>query len=266
MVLKGLQSETRYFYICGSELGWSAIFNFLTPRFDSDWSPHIALFGDMGNENAQSLAYLQQESEHDLYDAIIHVGDFAYDMDTDEAKVGDQFMNQIQQIAAYVPYMTCVGNHEEKYNFSNYRARFSMPGSTENLWYSFDLGPVHFIAISSEAYYFLNYGIKMVVKQYEWLVNDLKEANKPENREKRPWIILYAHRPMYCSNDAPTDCTNYETVLRVGLPFTHFFGLEDLLYENGVDVQIYAHEHSYERLWPLYNYSGLRLFRSSYDL
>lgn len=30
----------------------------------------------------------------------------------DDAKVGDAFMNQIQTIAAYVPYMTCVGNHE----------------------------------------------------------------------------------------------------------------------------------------------------------
>jgi hypothetical protein len=27
--------------------------------------------------------------------------------------VGDEFMNQIQPIAAYVPYMTCPGNHEE---------------------------------------------------------------------------------------------------------------------------------------------------------
>lgn len=29
-----------------------------------------------------------------------------------DAKVGDEFMRQIEAIAAYVPYMTCVGNHE----------------------------------------------------------------------------------------------------------------------------------------------------------
>ena len=28
--------------------------------------------------------------------------------------------------------------------------------------------------------------------------------------------------------------------------------LEDLFYKYGVDLQYYAHEHSYERLWPIY--------------
>lgn len=49
-----------------------------------------------------------------------------------------------------------------------------MPGGYENMMYSFNLGPAHFISISTEFYYFLYYGIKPVVLQYEWLVNDLK--------------------------------------------------------------------------------------------
>lgn len=49
-----------------------------------------------------------------MYDAIIHVGDFAYDMNSENALVGDQFMNQIESLAAYAPYMVCAGNHEEK--------------------------------------------------------------------------------------------------------------------------------------------------------
>lgn len=71
-------------------------------------------------------------------------------------------------------------------NFSNYRARFSMPRGTENLMYSFDLGPVHFISFSTEVYYFMNYGLKTLVLQYEWLEKDLIEASKPENRYKLP--------------------------------------------------------------------------------
>lgn len=63
-----------------------------------------------------------------------------------------------------------------------YRARFTMPGSSEGLWYSFDIGPVHFIGIETEAYYFMNYGIKQLIKQYEWLDKDLKAANRLEAR------------------------------------------------------------------------------------
>ena len=45
-------------------------------------------------------------------------------------------MDQIENIAGYVPYMTAVGNHEAAYNFSNYRNRFTMPGGDgEGLWY-----------------------------------------------------------------------------------------------------------------------------------
>lgn len=129
-----------------------------------------------------------------------------------------------------------------------------MPKGTDNLMYSFDLGPVHFIGFSTEVYYFMNYGIKTLVNQYEWLRRDLEEANRPENRAVRPWIVTYGHRPMYCSNANDNDCTHSETLVRVGLPFTHWFGLEDLFYEHGVDVEIWAHEHSYERLWPIYDY------------
>ena len=31
----------------------------------------------------------------------------------DNGRVGDEFMRQIEPIAAYVPYMTAVGNHEQ---------------------------------------------------------------------------------------------------------------------------------------------------------
>lgn len=132
-----------------------------------------------------------------------------------------------------------------------------MPGGTENLFYSFNLGPVHFIGISTEFYYFLNYGLKPLVFQYSWLEKDLQEAAKPQNRALRPWVIVYGHRPMYCSNENDNDCTHSETLTRVGWPFVHLFGLEELFYRFGVDVEIWAHEHSYERLWPIYNYKVL---------
>ncbi|XP_055842961.1 acid phosphatase type 7-like isoform X1 [Episyrphus balteatus] len=252
--LKNLQPNSTYVYHCGGHLGWSSQFSFRTVPSGADYSPTVAIYGDMGNENAQSLSRIQQETQRGMYDAIVHVGDFAYDMNSENARIGDEFMKQIEPVAAYLPYMVCPGNHEEKFNFSNYRARFSMPGNTDNIMYSFNLGPVHFIGFSTEVYYFLNYGLKSLVFQYEWLEKDLQEANKPENRALRPWIITFGHRPMYCSNENDNDCTHSETLVRVGWPFVHLFGLEDLFYKYGVDVELWAHEHSYERLWPIYDY------------
>jgi phosphoglycolate phosphatase-like HAD superfamily hydrolase len=68
-------------YHCGSSQGWSDAFWFKTPP-KTNWQPHLVIFGDMGNENAQSLARIQEEAQRGLYDAVLHVGDFAYDMES----------------------------------------------------------------------------------------------------------------------------------------------------------------------------------------
>lgn len=131
-----------------------------------------------------------------------------------------------------------------------------MPGNSDGLWYSFDMGPVHFVGFSTEVYYYLKYGLKLLTKQFQWLENDLREANKPENRAKRPWIITYGHRPMYCSDDHEYDCNKQlETFVRQGLPTLKWFALEDLFFKYSVDVEIFAHEHLYTRLWPIYNFN-----------
>ena len=111
------------------------------------------------------------------------------------------------------------------------------------MYYSWNLGPIHFLSISTEFYYYLQYGLKPVSQQFSWITDDLEvghilklllesfglywsleidciynfqEANK--NRSIRPWIIVYGHRPMYCSNADSDDCTTENDRVRIGLP------------------------------------------------
>ena len=42
-------------------------------------------------------------------DMMLHTGDFAYDFDSDGGAVGHQFMRNIEQVAAHVPYMVSIG-------------------------------------------------------------------------------------------------------------------------------------------------------------
>ncbi|XP_049700211.2 acid phosphatase type 7 [Helicoverpa armigera] len=246
VTLRDLKLDTQYEYHAGSKYAWSEKFSFRT--FSEDGPVRAAIYGDLGNANAQSLPYLQDEAERNYYDLILHVGDFAYNMDDNDALVGDEFMRQIQPIAAIVPYMTCPGNHERAYNFSNYAARFSMPGRDSSLFYSFDVDPVHFISISTEVYHSRELNEELISSQYDWVKNDLQRANLPENRSKRPWIILFGHRPMYCSNIL-SDCDSEST--RFGIDGK--WALEPFLKDYGVDLVIWAHEHSYERTYPLYD-------------
>jgi len=39
---------------------------------------------------------------------------------------------------------------------------------------SWNIGPAHIISISTEVYYFYQYGIEQIVQQYEWLERDLQ--------------------------------------------------------------------------------------------
>jgi hypothetical protein len=155
-------------------------------------------------------------------------------------------MRRLEPIAATVPYMTTEGNHESGFNFSHYVNRFSMPSnSTSPHWYSWDMGPAHFISYSTEVYFYSYFSGWGESEQLKWLQEDLARATSPDNRAQRPWIIVYGHRPMYCSNLDRDDCTTPMSVVRAGF--------ESLFFEAGVDIILEAHEHSYERLWPVYN-------------
>jgi len=154
----------------------------------------------------------------------------------------------MQTIIANKPMMVCQGNHDADPEPYGYRNRFFMPSKDtseplRDYFYSFDVGPIHFVAYSTELW-FLPFNTTMnVTEQMEWLENDLMEANQPHNRQQRPWIVAFGHRPLYCSSSWP-DCTD-------GISLTLLRELEPLFNKYGVDMLIAGHIHSMERTYPI---------------
>lgn len=255
-----LNPDQRYMYhVGGPRTGWSDLLFFRAIPAGNKWSPRFAVYGDLGNELGFSIPPLQTEAALGHFDAVLHFGDMAYDMAQDDARFGDAFMRQMQPVAGLMPYMTTPGNHENHYNFLNYKNRFTMPGNDDaeqpNMFYSVNIGPVHIVAVTTEFFYFTYWGWKQIADQYEWLVKDLEEATKEENLRNQPWIVVMGHRPPYCSvNDDPEMCV-YSNMVRTGLPGINAYGFEDVLFKYGVDIAFWGHEHAYERLYPVYNHT-----------
>ena len=148
-------------------------------------------------------------------------------------------------------------------NFSHYVNRFSMYDQIQNgnpkgdHFYAFHVGPALIISFSTEFYYWpslFNETNKQI--QEKWMKSILIEANRGTNRAKHPWILVFGHRPMYCTNDRKDpDCYENALIMRSRL--------EDMFFEYGVDLAIWAHEHTYERTYPVYrdqirvNYTSL---------
>ena len=67
-------------------------------------------------------------------------------------------------------------------NFTHYKQRFSMPGDTQGMFYSFNLGLAHFVVINTEAYYFPTYGTDQIQTQYNWLKEDLRVSHESSRK------------------------------------------------------------------------------------
>lgn len=99
-------------------------------------------------------------------------------------------------------------------------------GSGSGLYYSIDIGLVHFVVLDYNSYIGLPGSDKAA--QLAWLGTDLAKAAAAPQRERVPWIVVCAHVPMYAS-----DGNNGGLILDV----------EPLLFEFGVDLHLVGHNH-----------------------
>ncbi|CAD7973594.1 unnamed protein product [Amoebophrya sp. A25] len=268
------QEHKKYYYKVGRAGAWSKVFDFSLRRADdlAEQSRGIqerplsfVIYGDMGDYNAPSRPEIQRRVSE--LDAVIHVGDFAYDLDSDDGKNGDAFMRDMEPIVAHVPYMTLAGNHEISHNFSHYVNRFqNMPSNDanaaivsfpqlggprrQNLWHSFVVGPVKFLLFSTEFHLpkFAERFRDLRHQQWSFLEREIASTN----RTKTPWLIACSHHPVYCSTNN-SDCHEETQPLRVGVEpdGEPQKSVAELLDRGGVDLYFNGHVHNYERMFDV---------------
>lgn len=276
--LENMENGKAYSYTIGNrQFGFDYHRNHTTGRPDV----HI-IFGDLGVTHGFSLCEacvansavcdkaacelaegkLGLVSEVAGADMMMQVGDFAYNLVTENGYYGDQFMRNIEQIAAEVPFMVTQGNHEDTPgNLAHYVERFrnmpansedaptftteAGPGAANSLYFSWDAGLVHYITLSTEMWFGTRStdGKVNTTTMLKWLENDLIAANK--NRANVPWVIAQGHRNIWCSTSDDADCGAAQAGLLQR-------DLEPLWFKYGLDIWINGHEHSYERTYPMY--------------
>lgn len=64
------------------------------------------------------------------------------------------------------------------------------------LYYSFNYGNAHIVAVSCEEDWGLAPNLHPGGAQREWLINDLSTVD----RKQFPWVFAFLHRPLYCTN------------------------------------------------------------------
>ncbi len=149
---------------------------------------------------------------------VLGLGDYSYD-DED----ADCWLKKVEPINDKMK--IAIGNHDmEKLNI--YTNHFGL----SEQYYSFNYYNVHLVALSTEIAY------KPFSSQYEFIKNDLSSAASDPNID---WIVVYFHKQMYTS---PSNHDDYPTLRSTYHP---------LFNEYEVDLVLQAHNHNYERTFPI---------------
>lgn len=240
--MTNLKPGVTYYYRVGNGELWSKVFHFTNPNPFKESFTYVFL-GDMDYaENSDAtVASVQRMVDANEVDAVVHSGDLSY-ADGYEPHF-DAFFNKIEPIASRVPYMGSPGNHEFWYNFTSYKNRLYMPGvideggSGDNMFFSWNLGPVHFLSCNSETPVDT---ANFDPVQIEWMARDLRQVH----RKVTPWVVANFHRPMYCAGDSDSTCGRQAGVLKKEA--------EGIFFRNEVNAVITGHVHAYERTFPVY--------------
>jgi len=240
--LTGLSASTRYTYdiLMGGADATPGQDAFTTAPRDGSGTVRFIAFGDSG-VGSTAQTQLAARMAADTFDLALHTGDVAYG---NANLVGGasytQYNDWLFGVYSWMrsrPLYPSIGNHDDEIGFAAaYRDVFVLPEQAATAtypdnaerFYSFDYGPVHFVALDTE-HAFIDSARRQA--QLAWLDADLAATTQP-------WRVVYFHRSPYSSG------SEHGSSLDVRQAFAPIFE------RRGVNLVLSGHDHDYERSKP----------------
>jgi hypothetical protein len=206
-------------------------------------STRFIAFGDSGI-GSTAQRDLASRMNADTFDFAVHLGDIAYGSTSTSgaasyATYQSWFFDIYRDWLKRKAFFPSMGNHDSRPDNNNGRAYLDLfvlpddaaagayPDHAER-YYSFDYGPVHFVALDTE---FAFQDPLRRQAQIAWLRTDLSSTSKL-------WKIAFWHRAPYSSKGEHGS----------DLAVRQAFG--PVMEQYGVQLALTAHEHTYERTVP----------------
>ncbi len=234
----GLEPDTTYYYRVGGEGHWSEVQRFKTAPApgQSSYDVNFAVSGDsrddfrvwrMIQERMLSVAGMHQP------DFEVFTGD-AVPLGPLQTAWNDWFAGAAPT-ASLMPFAVAHGNHEAL--SVNYLMQFAEPQEgrvdQDELYFSFDYGPIHFVFINDTPYA-ADYAGGFMGTQLAWLRRDLTDHRA--RRQRVPWLVAVHHKSPF-SSSTHADDSDVQTVRRV---------LPPVFDEFDVDLALNGHDHDFE--------------------
>ena len=228
--LTGLDPATSYSYRVGfgDRVLPPASFTTAPPPGTPNW--RMVVYGDNRSNPATHARNVEQIMKLDP-GLVINSGDLvAAGPRYEQWKT--QYFDPLRGLAEHVALFPCLGNHEQ--NAVHYYNYHSLPDDQDEVYYSFDYGNAHFIALNSNA---RDAPFQRGDPQTEWLIADL-EAHRDAT-----WTFVFFHHPLFRAH-----ATRGVTAQR--------WVWQPIFDQYDVDLVINGHDHYYMRSRPIGKYRG----------
>ena len=234
--ITGLEPDTLYHYrIRCNEVPKSGDLTFTTEPPKSSENIVFTVQGDSRGISSVCTEVFNAMIPHSENGFALSLGDLCgrgEDNITDWWQI--QFFNPAKNFIGKICLYPCIGNHEVYDENSypgyvypeKYQQIWSLPtaNSGTEIYYSFDKGNVHFVALDV---FYSDFAVGSA--QYNWLVNDLANSNKK-------WKVVFAHNGPYVSR---SNALQGDSRIRSFLvPVFEIYG---------VDLYMHGHYHIYQR-------------------